>query len=95
MKSIRRIIEILGNNESQLTPRAVLTGMDFGEFIKARRKELGLTQAELAAISGVGLSFIRNAEHGKPTLQLDLLMRVLNRLDCELVLGPKRGGDHG
>jgi len=95
MKSAKDIIRIISDTRSQLAPRAVLTGVDFGDFIKARRKELGLTQVDLAAISGVGLSFIRNAEHGKPTLQLDLLMRVLNRLDGELVLGIKRSGRNG
>jgi len=94
MKTTRDIIRIINEGESRLASRTVLTGTDFGAYIKARRKELGLTQEELAMISGVGQSFIRNAEHGKPTLQLDLLMRVLNRLDCELVLGPKGGGNH-
>lgn len=35
------------------------------EFIKKKRKDLGLTQEELAKRIGVGLRFIRELEQGK------------------------------
>lgn len=47
------------------------------EFIKAKRKELGLTQEELALRAGVGLRFIRDLEQGKESLRTDTLNKVL------------------
>jgi len=46
-------------------------------FVKAKRKELGLTQEELALNAGVGLRFIRDLEQGKKTLRLDKVNDVL------------------
>ncbi|SDD74967.1 helix-turn-helix transcriptional regulator [Pedobacter soli] len=46
-------------------------------FVKAKRKELGLTQEDLALNAGVGLNFIRDLEQGKKTLRLDKVNDVL------------------
>ena len=46
-------------------------------FIKLKRKELGLTQEELALNAGVGLNFVRDLEQGKKTLRLDKVNDVL------------------
>ncbi|HPS57719.1 MAG TPA: type II toxin-antitoxin system Y4mF family antitoxin [Spirochaetota bacterium] len=46
-------------------------------FIKQRRKQLNLTQEELAHRAGVGLRFIRELEQGKQTLRLDRINQVL------------------
>lgn len=50
---------------------------DLIEFVKSRRKELGITQEELALKSGVGLRFIRELEQGKETLRLDKINQVI------------------
>ena len=47
------------------------------QFIKDRRKQLGLTQPELADRAGVGLRFIRELEQGKETVRLDKANQVL------------------
>ena len=46
-------------------------------FTKDRRKMFNLTQIDLAEKSGVGLRFVRELEHGKPTLRLDKVNQVL------------------
>ncbi|GGC48203.1 putative HTH-type transcriptional regulator y4mF [Parapedobacter defluvii] len=46
-------------------------------FVKAKRKELKLTQEELALHAGVGLKFVRDLEQGKKTLRLDKVNDVL------------------
>ncbi|KPA13059.1 Transcriptional regulator, HipB-like protein [Candidatus Magnetomorum sp. HK-1] len=46
-------------------------------FIKKRRKQLGLTQEDLADKAGVGLRFIRELEQGKQSLRLDKVNQVL------------------
>ena len=40
-------------------------------YVKAKRKEFGLTQEELSLKSGVGLRFVRELEQGKTTLRMD------------------------
>ncbi len=49
-----------------------------------KRKELGLTQKDLADKAGVGLRFIRELENDKPTLQLNKVNQVLILFGYEL-----------
>ncbi len=46
-------------------------------FVKRKRRELGLTQIELADRAGVGLRFVRELEQGKSSLRLDKVNQVL------------------
>lgn len=48
-----------------------------GDFVKKRRKAIGITQPELAMRTGVGLRFIRELEQGKQTVRLDKVNQVL------------------
>ncbi len=50
---------------------------DLIQFVKMRRKQLGLTQQDLAERAGVGLRFIRDLEQGKETLRMDKVNEVL------------------
>ena len=52
--------------------------------IKAKRKELGLTQEDLAGKAGVGLRFVREMEQGKKTLRMDKVNQVLFLFGFEL-----------
>ncbi len=47
------------------------------QFVKKRRKQLGLTQVDLADRAGVGLRFVRDLEQNKQTLRLDKVNQVL------------------
>lgn len=47
------------------------------QFVKERRKQLGMTQVDLAEKAGVGLRFIRDLEQGKQSLRLDKVNQVL------------------
>ena len=55
-----------------------------GIFIKEKRKQLKLTQPELAERAGVGLRFVRELEQGKQTVQLDKVNQVLSLFGSEL-----------
>ena len=57
---------------------------DLPQFIKCRRKELGLTQEGLAGKAGVGLRFIHELERSKPSLQMDKVNQVLLLFGYEL-----------
>lgn len=54
------------------------------QFIKRKRKLLGLTQVELSYKAGVGLRFVRELERGKPTLRMDKVNQVLLLFGHEL-----------
>jgi y4mF family transcriptional regulator len=50
---------------------------DLSDFVRERRKVLGLTQPQLAEKAGTGLRFIRDLEQGKKTLRMDKVNQVL------------------
>ena len=52
--------------------------------VRLRRRQLRLSQAELASLAGVGLAFLYDLERGKPTLRLDKVLSVLDVLGLEL-----------
>ena len=58
--------------------------MSVSEFIKERRKSLGLSQKDLSFKAGVGLRFIRELEQGKNTLRMDKVNQVLALFGHEL-----------
>ena len=62
-----------------------------GQTIKARRRELGLTQNTLALLSQVGINTIVSIERGSKSPSLDTLTKVAEvlGLDVTLVLKTK------
>lgn len=63
--------------------------VDLGTQIRARRKELGLTQGELADVSRVTLRFVSELERGKASAQYAGIQRVLGSLGLDLYLKPR------
>ena len=57
-------------------------------FVKRRRKQLGLTQTELADRAGVGLRFVRDLEQGKQSLRMDKVNQVLALFGARLAPVP-------
>lgn len=57
-----------------------------GEALRGARKQLGLTQSQLALAAGVGVRFIVDLEAGKPTLRLETVLRVIDSLGGEINL---------
>ncbi len=53
-------------------------------YVKAMRKQYGLTQVDLSEKSGVGLRFVRELEQGKQTLRLDKVNLILNLFGSEV-----------
>jgi y4mF family transcriptional regulator len=54
------------------------------QFVKERRKKLGLTQEDLSFKAGVGLRFVRDLEQGKESLMMDKVNQVLSLFGHEL-----------
>jgi HTH-type transcriptional regulator / antitoxin HipB len=60
-----------------------------GSLIRQRRRELGLNQTDLADVARTTLRFVSELEGGKPTAQLDGILRVLSALGIELEARPR------
>lgn len=57
---------------------------DLANVVKLARKKQGLSQIELAGISGLGRRFISELERGKPSAQIAKVILVLNVLGVGL-----------
>jgi HTH-type transcriptional regulator / antitoxin HipB len=68
---------------------SIFSSEDIGNVIRAKRKVDNLTQAEAAALCGVGTRFLGELEHGKPTAQIGKVLRILNGLGLELQITAK------
>ncbi|TVQ32589.1 MAG: transcriptional regulator [Wenzhouxiangella sp.] len=58
--------------------------IQLGELVRKQRKALGLTQVEAAGLCGVGERFLRELEHGKPTIETGRMLQVMAGLGIEL-----------
>jgi len=59
---------------------------DLGAFIRDRRSQLGLDQAELAERSGTSRKWLIEVEQGKPRAEIGLILRTLKALEVSLDL---------
>ncbi|MBK7190133.1 MAG: helix-turn-helix transcriptional regulator [bacterium] len=59
-----------------------------GLAIRARRKRDGLTLAETAGLTNVGIRFLSELENGKPTVRLDKVLKVVAALGLCLQIVP-------
>ena len=66
----------------KVTPRQI------GTLIRTTRKNLGVTQKDLALTSGTGLRFIIDLEKGKETCEIGKAMTVLHTLGIKVGLTP-------
>ena len=57
---------------------------DIGSLVKLKRNGLGLTQTQLANVSGTGIRFISDLENGKPTMQIGKVLDILHVLGLDL-----------
>lgn len=57
-----------------------------GQYIREKRKKLGVTQKDLALTAGTGVRFIIELESGKPTCQIGKILQVLHVLGIQLNL---------
>lgn len=58
----------------------IQTPQQLGNALRAARKQTGLTQPQLAMAAGVGVRFVVELESGKPTVQLQSALRVIDAL---------------
>ncbi|MDZ7854371.1 MAG: helix-turn-helix transcriptional regulator [Halomonas sp.] len=68
---------------------------DLGKLVRQLRAEQDLLQTDLAGLAGTGNRFIVDLERGKPTLQLQKVLDVLDLMGLEVVVRRKGGRRHG
>lgn len=74
------------STSSDIMYRSINSIRDIAAAVRGRRQDLRLSQAELAARAGVSRAWLNAFEAGKPTAQLDLVIRLLDALDLRLAL---------
>ena len=78
----------IGNMKTTKNPEQL------GASIRARRRQLKVTQKDLAMTCGTGLRFIIDLEKGKPTCQIGKILQVFHALGLKLQITIP-GGDTG
>ena len=67
----------------------IATTTDLGQIVQRIRKQQDLTQADLAGLAQTGNRFIVDLEKGKPTIQLQKALDILELLGLELRISRK------
>ncbi|HEU4622959.1 MAG TPA: type II toxin-antitoxin system Y4mF family antitoxin [Burkholderiaceae bacterium] len=77
----------LGNKT--ISDTLIRSSAEMGIAVRERRKQLALTQLDIAGLGATGNRFIVDLENGKPTVQLQKVLDLLDLLGLELVVRPK------
>lgn len=59
--------------------------------VRAKRRTLGLSQAQVAMRAGVSRKWLSEFEQGKVKAELGLVLRLLDSLDLQFSVEPKQG----
>ncbi|UZN49447.1 type II toxin-antitoxin system Y4mF family antitoxin [Cupriavidus cauae] len=70
----------------------VHSSAELGAAIRRRREQLELKQTDLAGLGGTGNRFVVELERGKPTVQLQKVLDIMDLLGLEMVVKPKTSG---
>ena len=77
----------LGNSTGSETP--IRSSVELGVVIREQRKRLALKQLDLAGLGNTGNRFIVDLENGKPTVQLQKVLDLMDLLGLEVVVRTK------
>lgn len=62
----------------------IRTTEDIGNLVKITRKNLKLTQVQLAQLSNVGTRFLSDLENGKSTCEIEKVLKIMLNLGLKL-----------
>ena len=79
----------LPNGHSTGAQTPVRTSVELGSVIREQRRRLALTQLDLAGLGNTGNRFIVDLENGKPTVQLQKVLDLMDLLGLEVVVRTK------
>jgi HTH-type transcriptional regulator / antitoxin HipB len=77
----------LGNSGGEEV--GVRTSVQLGEIVRRQRTKQSLRQLDVAGLGNTGNRFIVELENGKPTVQLQKVLDVLDLLGLEVIVRPK------
>ena len=66
--------------------QVIKNSKSLGDLVRLRRKDLNLTQAQLAALAQVSPRYVFDLEDGKTSVRLDKLLPVLETLGLTMSL---------
>jgi y4mF family transcriptional regulator len=66
----------------------ISSGRELGLYLRDRRRELGMTQAQAALAAGVSQRWLSSLEAGKSTAELGLVMRTIHALRLAMEVRP-------
>ena len=69
--------------------RTVRTAQDIGHMVRQQRQDMKLRQLDVAGLANTGNRLIVDVENGKPTVQLQKVLDLLDILGLEVVIQPK------
>ena len=73
-------------------PCTIRTSAELGHLVRAQRQGMKLRQLDVAGLANTGNRLIVDIENGKPTVQLQKVLDLLDILGLELVIQAKTGG---
>jgi transcriptional regulator with XRE-family HTH domain len=74
------------SSESPEGPFRVYTPASLGAAIRHYREQAGLSQAELAELTGLNRTYLSDLEQGRETEQLKRILRLLRQLGVRMTL---------
>ncbi len=78
------------NDDSNLNlPITIKSTIDLGQLVRDCRVAQKMTQADILGLANTGNRFIVELENGKPTVQLQKVLDVLDVLGLELAIQKK------
>jgi HTH-type transcriptional regulator/antitoxin HipB len=77
------------NDSKQNQPVAIKSTRDLGNLVREFRVAQKLTQADILGLANTGNRFIVELENGKPTVQFQKVLDVLDTLGLEIVIQKK------
>lgn len=78
------------NNASKLNePLAITSVQELGNLVRECRVAQKMTQADILGLANTGNRFIVELENGKPTVQFQKVLDVLDTLGLEMVIQKK------
>lgn len=70
--------------------QTIIDSKSLGLLIRKERKAQGLTQEQLAGLTGVGVRFVRELEAGKESCQLGRALQVMAALGLSVSVNSRR-----
>jgi len=80
---------MMNQDRKQNHPVAIRSTRDLGNLVREFRVAQKMTQADILGLANTGNRFIVELENGKPTVQFQKVLDVLDTLGLEIVIQKK------